>query len=102
LVGQWDVVRAAILGACGRQSDVACFQVDLRPPQRADLLAPLSGEDQEAHDLAVIRIRQRLPDNRQLAIRQHAVTRPFSVEMLVGPHHRVRLAQPFADRPGEE
>src|SRR5215471_17906101 len=101
-LGQRYFVWAAILGALWRKRDQSLLQVNFRQLQCPDLFASLPGKDQQLHDGAVVRIGQGVPDERKLAISEHTVARLLAVEMLVGPDHRVRVAEALANYPREE
>jgi hypothetical protein len=92
----------AVLSALGRQRDHKFFQVHFRPPQRADFLASLSGENQQLDDFAIVRIWQGVPDDCQFAVGEHAIARLRAIKMLVGPDHWVYVAEAFAYPPREE
>jgi hypothetical protein len=70
---------AIVLGPGRWKHDHAAVEIDLRPPQSADLLPALASQHQQPNDGAIIIIQQCRGYFPQLGFRQHAVAFRFIV-----------------------
>src|SRR5215831_7360560 len=85
-------VGAPVLGALGGQVDRASVEINLAPSQSTDFLATSAGQDQQAHDLAEVRIQVAgVPHGAELIRAQDTVAlRPL--RLTLGADARVHLA----------
>src|SRR5262245_15273334 len=92
---------SVIFRSAWRQRDDRLVEVNLAPGQIGDLAEPLSGQDQESNEIAIVALFwQRIPDFRQFGIGQNATTRNFL--MLVGLRRDIDIEIALADAPIEK
>ena len=93
-----NLVHTCVLRALAADAPRCALKVHFIPRHSRGFLAALTSQDEEADDCAKVAVAALVPDRRQFCVREHPVARNF-IDSLAGADNRVRVGQPFGNRP---